>query len=230
MDVIRVLGDCLGADRESDPAQVLPVDLECHVEVFYDQAGWIDRDVREHPRAVHAGEAGHDMGGVGPPPGLAVLQQALRKRVNPAPMGRYQPSYERQAGSAPVAVGAPCHRDDARVVEQRQRRMKIVRIEPGVGIEKEHDAEPLDKPEGSDALLQGTCLADVRGGLDDVDAMPKGQCDRVVGGCVRHDVHVLRRHESSNRREGVVDDHLFVVGSHEDREVGDGEDPAVAGG
>ena len=100
-------------------------------------------------------------------------------------------------------MGTPCHRDDARVVEQRQRRLKIARIEPGVGIEQEHDAEPLDKPENADALLQGTCLADVRGGLDDMDAMPEGQCDRVVGGRVRHDMHVLRRHESSNGREGV---------------------------
>ena len=27
-----------------------------------------------------------------------------------------------------------------------------------------------------------------------------------------------------------IDDHLFVVGGHENREVGDGEDPAVSGG
>ncbi|MGD0609716.1 MAG: hypothetical protein ABSA53_39895 [Streptosporangiaceae bacterium] len=101
-------------------------------------------------------------------------------------------------------------------------------IEPGVGIEQEHGAEPLDKPENADALLQGTCLADVRGGLDDIDAMPEGQCDRIVGGRVRHDVHVLRRHESGNGRKGVVDDHLFVVGGHENREAGDAEDPALS--
>ena len=79
------------------------------------------------------------------------------------------------AGSMPVAVGAPGHRDDVRVVEQRQRRLEVAGIEPGVGVEQEHDAEPLDEPESADALLQGARLADVRGGLDDVDAMPAGQ-------------------------------------------------------
>ena len=226
----RILSDRYRAEGESHSAQAFAVHLKGHVEVLDHQAAWVDRDTREHRRAVHAGEAGDDMGGVGPPPGLAVLQQPLSQRVDPAPVGGDQPPHERQAGSAPVAMGAPGHRDDVRIVEQGQRRLEVARIEPGVGVEQEHGAEPVDQAERANSLFQGAGLADVRGRLDDVDAVAERELDRVIGGRVRYDVHVPRRHERGDSQQRVVNDDLFVMRSHQDSYVGDGEDPAPAGG
>ena len=137
-------------------------------------------DMRQDIGPVEAGEAGHDMGRVETPPGLAELQYPLPDAVDAAtvPDQKLADQRQRPVGRRPDAAGDGDH---LRVVEQRQGGREIARLHAGVRVQQHHHGKALHQPEPGDRVLQGTGLAQVVLGLVDLGPGRPGDGDGVVG-------------------------------------------------
>ena len=147
-EIVRVLGDRDRGEAASDLAEPFLVDLEGHIEVLDDQPRRVHVDMRQDAGPVEAGKAGHDMGRVEAPPGLA-------DGVNAAAVPHEELAGERQrpVGRRPDAAG---HGDHLRVVEQRQSGREIARLDAGVRVQEHDHGKALDQAEPRDGVLQRT--------------------------------------------------------------------------
>ncbi len=215
----RTRGRGAGGRAERHRAELLPVDPQRGVEVVDGQPGGVDVDLPQRAGPVDPADAGQHAGHVHRRPAAPEPPEPFDQGVVAGPVGGQQPGGEPARRGAKVGVQPSVDRHHGLVGEQRQHGVEVVGVQDGVGVEQDHELEPVDQPERLDARVERPGPAEPAHRLGHLRAGRAGDLGGAVGGVVGDEVDVGGRHQPRGGLQRGADQVLLVVRGDEDGDV-----------